>query len=249
MIAVGSTLFAVFVFLFVITIVQTNKNRQKVKHSWLFMNYPVACAGVPSADSRVFMRAPSIENNEFKTKTGKLLDPSLYYQYVVEGNSMKFCGIETGSLIFVKKGFTLSDIDRFPVVLVIKRIDAFGNQPQFKIRRAWRICKIENDTDFKSIIHEIITSSSFKDIKEVFEKEGVYSGDDNLIIDFMENRLPYYLRKYIHCESPKDSDKEFVISTTYDTVSQKIHFSMHPVTSIIGIVSESFILPNEQKNK
>jgi len=245
MVVIGSTLFGVFAILFVIIITATNTNRRKLKESWLFEEYPTACAGSPSDyNSSVFMRAPSIRNNIFKSKTGEPLDPSLYYQYVVDGNSMKFCGIESGSLIFVKKGFSIRDIVRFPVVLVLKRLEAYGNRPQFKVRRAWKICKINDN--FPTIIRNIINSSEFQDLKKMFLDKNAYDGDENLIQDFEKIRLPRYFQKFIDCDYPKEDDMTVVISTTFDTENNVIHFSIHPASSIIGIVSECFITKPEK---
>jgi len=246
MIAVGSTLFGIFVILFIITIVVMNKNRAMAKNRWLSMDYPVACAGSPSSDSKIFMKAPSIYNNVFRTKTGEPIDPSLYLQFVVKGDSMKFCGIQSGSLIFVKKGFAISDIGRLPVVLVLKRRDAFGNRPQFKVRRAWKMGNFDTTGDFSKTLRDIIGTPPFQQLKEVFLKEKAYDSDQALIDDFESTRLPAYRKEYIDCDFPKESDKEFVISTTFHTGEDKVRFSIHPVSSIVGIVSESFSLPSQE---
>ena len=204
--------------------------------------YPPAWAGSPKNNHLI--ESVSVKNNTFKAKDGTLLIPEDYLQYVVEGNSMQFCGIHDKDLIFVKKGFRVTDLDlsEFPYILVLKSTPGVSDDnTKYKIRRAWGISQFGEDR-FEKDVKAIMSSPKFQEIKKLKGVDGnnAYRGDEQVIEDFLNNRLPKYEDKYIKCNNPDIWNRTVVISTTFDTDNKYIHFSIHPIANIVGIVKDSF---------
>lgn len=245
MIVIGCILIIIFLAVFIVTIVYATKNRRKMRNEMLTETYNTVCAGSshhPSAP--MVLAAPSVDYNEFRSKTGRILNPQDFYKFVVVGNSMQFCGIHDKDLIFVPKGFSLSKIKQLPTLFVLYR-DAIGNQPQYKLRRGWKICMI--DDDLKKIINDILTSKQFGDLRDEAKNNNSYDSDELLEKDFFKYRLERYIGEYINCDFPKESNHQILISTTFHTDENIIRFSIHPVSSIVGIVEEAFAAPASDK--
>lgn len=245
MIIIGCVLIIIFLAVFIVTVVCASNNRRKKRDAMLTETYNTVCAGSshhPSAP--MVLDAPSVDYNEFRSKTGKILNPEDFYKFVVDGNSMQFCGIHDKDLIFVPKGFTLSKIKQLPALFVLHR-DAIGNQPQYKLRRGWKICMI--DDDLEKIINTILKSQQFKDLREEAKAHNSYDSDELLKKDFFEYRLERYKGEYINCDFPKENNRQVLISTTFHTDENTIRFSIHPVASIVGIVEEAFAAPAPNK--
>lgn len=245
MIIIGCVLIIIFLIVFIVTVIYASKNRRKMRNDMLTETYNTVCAGSshhPSAP--MVLVAPSVDYNEFRSKTGKILNPQDFYKFVVVGNSMQFCGIHDKDLVFVPKGFTLSKIQQLPMLFVLYR-DAIGNQPQYKLRRGWKICMI--DDDLEKIINGILTSKQFEDLRNEAKANNSYDSDELLKKDFFNYRLKRYMGEYINCDFPKESSRQILISTTFHTDENIIRFSIHPVSSIIGIVEEAFATPTFDK--
>lgn len=200
-----------------------------------------ACAG---SDELTLMPVTkpirALEIDTFKDKNGNILDPDNYRPFIVQGESMQFCGIRHNNLIFTDINFNIEDYNTvFPVVLVLLRSKVLGDRPQYKIRRTWKVTKYTNDENLLLEISQIINSSSFQEIRNL----DVYDGDSAVINDFNQTRLPLYKREYVECDNPNVSDKEIVISTTYHTSERVIRFSLHPKSMIVGRVIASFDVP------
>lgn len=239
MIYIGALLSVVFIVLFVFYVVPLLIRRKSRADQIRYKAYPVAYAGdvksaVPEKES------VSTTLNNFYDKDGHLLNPEDYVQFVVSGNSMKFCGIRDGDLVFVASNFRIEQLNKFPSVLVIRQ-HCGSDASQYKLRRAWGIATY-NDNEFADALRKIITSPEFSDLKSLHNERGkcVYPGDAGIMDDFFKTRLPKYKKVYIYGERRDDWDKTVVLSTTYDPVEGAIHFSIHPIADIIGIVKESF---------
>ena len=229
MIVIGCILIIIFLAVFIVTIVYASKNRRKMRNEMLKETYNTVCAGSshhPSAP--MVLPAPSVDYNEFRSKTGRILNPQDFYKFVV----------------VVPKGFSLSKIKQLPTLFVLYR-DAIGNQPQYKLRRGWKICMI--DDDLKKIINDILTSKQFEDLRDEAKANNSYDSDELLEKDFFEYRLERYMGEYINCDFPKESNRQVLISTTFHTDENIIRFSIHPVSSIVGIVEEAFAAPTSDK--
>lgn len=238
MIFVGQVLAAISTLLLGVIVFKLYKSKQEIKNDYKvrYAHYPVASAGSEKQDSKQSAQSVSIVFNEFRSKEGKILDPSNYDQYVVDGESMKYCGIHSGDLLFVRKGFKINDLKPFPTILVLRKRNSDLDKPKYKVRRAWAYCNI--DDDLKSILEAIMDPQNFKSVRDIEH----YDSDRALIEDFFKTRLERYRENYINIADPCDKDKEVVISTTYHTDEQKVRFSIHPISTIMGVVEESFTI-------
>ena len=61
-----------------------------------------------------------------------------------------------------------------------------------------------------------------------------------MLNDLTHKRLDDYKKAYFKDGVCPEMYKQIVISTTFDTVKKEIHFSIHPISSIVGIVKESY---------
>lgn len=209
-------------------------------------SYPLVWAGQPKHTAQE-VKSISVETNTFYDKNGNRVNPNDYLHFVVSGNSMQFCGIHDKDLLFVAKGFRIVNLTDFPYILVLKNTDDADNSIEYKIRRAWGISTYGDDR-FEADVRAIMASEDFKEIKRLKGKDGVpaYRGDESVIEDFLSNRLPIYEKKYINCNNPNEWNRTVVISTTFDTDERYIHFSIHPIANIVGIVKESFTVSGSQ---
>lgn len=243
---VGIALFLILIVLLWVQLYPLVNNRTKKREQKLWgKSFPIVCAGKPISATEA--RSANIKYNTFWDENGKKLDPEKYRQFVVKGNSMKFCGIFDNNLIFVKRGFRITDLllDKFPYILVIKNADPEPGKSEYKLRRAWGLAQYnENNTKEESLVKlviETINSEKFQAIKDLEENgEKVYISDEAILTDFKNKRIPEYVKKYIDCASPNEWNQTVVISTTFDTDAKEIHFSIHPISLIVGEVSEVF---------
>lgn len=226
------------------------RNRRKDQEVLTLSQLPTACAGSPKGDEPKEEKSIAIGNTDFQTKDGAHINPNDYYIYIVKGNSMKFCNIYDGDLIFVAKGFRIVDLKKFPYILVLRQRDPQPGKSEFKIRRAWRIARYNPADGFDKEIREIINSEEFQPVKKLKndKNKDAYSGDSAMIEDFKRERLKEYLEDYINCANPDPWNETVVISTTFDTEDQFIHFSIHPIANIVGIVKDSFTIDDNKKN-
>lgn len=198
--------------------------------------YPTVCAGDSNPNVPITAISASTLYNEFRTQKGERLDPKEFDQYVVHGNSMQYCGIYDKDLLFVKRGFKKEDLVEFPTIVVLSVRNAKSNEPKYKVRRAWKTCNINDDLG--EVLKTIMNPQNFRSIREI----EYYDGDAELIKDFFDKRLHDYKTKYIEVQHSNAEDEEILISTTFHTDENKVRFSIHPISSIMGIVKESFTI-------
>lgn len=178
------------------------------------------------------LESVDIEKCDFRGKDGKLLDKELYSYYVVHGDSMQYAGINNGDLIFVPKNFTLGDLREFPIILLIRYKEKKENKPWYKVRRTWYKGRITDDLAAEAV--GIMSSPTFA---KLTNQKG-YKTDKWMLKD-LEDRIKKYKETYV---AYPEEYKEIVLSTTYNTKDNEIHFSIHPVPAIVGIVKESYTI-------
>lgn len=241
MIIIGLSLLVVFLTLLIWYVVPLFIKRKRETAQLNKKYYPVASAGNYKKTLPAKEESVSVSLNKFYDKNGCKINPDEYLQFVVSGDSMKFCGIHDKDLLFVAKDFRIVQLKKFPYILVIRRSNFKPGETEYKVRRAWASAHYDND-EFRNILNQILESSDFKEVKQLKDEVGkpVYPGDNVIIEDFIYNRLPKYKERYIDCNDFDEWNKTVVISTTYDTDKRYIHFSIHPIADIVGIVKESF---------
>ena len=215
---------------------RNSKDRNKMREELKDRQYPyfTASAGTPSRAIPAKEVSIVTKYTQFKNSEGAVINPNDYIQFVVKGESMQFCGINHNDLIFVKKGFKLDDLNSFPVPIVLHRDNAFANETQYKVRRAWGLCKFEA---CEELVKKILASNEFR---EKIATISFFDGEKAMLDDFYVERLEVYKKKYIDCECPSEINKTVVVSTTFHTDTKKIRFSLHPTSQVVGIVSDSF---------
>lgn len=197
-------------------------------------DYYVACAGSKESEACAKVSAIDIQQCDFCDSEGKSLNLSLYNCYVVHGDSMKYAGINNNDFILVPVDFNLNSLKSFPEILVIRYRQQNENKPLYKVRRAWYRGTI--DDDLEQVAKRIMAMPKFN---RLVQQEG-YNGPEWMIRDLTGKRFDDFKALYFKDGVCPDQYKDIVISTTFDTVKKEIHFSIHPVTLIVGNVQEAY---------
>lgn len=197
--------------------------------------YFVASAGSHDKSACEQIEAVDINSCDFLDRDGNALDLSLYDFFIVHGDSMQYANISTGDLLFVKKGFMPNDLkdETLPQILVLRYKEHSDGKPRFKVRRAWHVGIIKDN--LKEVAIKITKEGSFSILTQ---QEG-YMGNDWMLKD-LEERIITFGKDY------PEYDGKVVLSTTFDTKEKKIHFSIHPINSVVGIVSESYTISQKK---
>lgn len=180
---------------------------------------------------------------QFKDRNGNVLNPTDYDLYIVAGECMQYVNIHPDDLLFATKGFEVEKYKgNLPIILIIKKgttdikkgTTTINVPPFYKLRRLWKVCNYRDD--FNEILKSIIQSPEFQEVR----RRPNYDGDKALIEDFFDVRLKRYEEEYIKCEFPNINDEKIVISTTFHTDIQRVRFSIHPVSNVVGKVEAAF---------
>ncbi|MDE7402175.1 MAG: hypothetical protein K2M87_02045 [Muribaculaceae bacterium] len=186
------------------------------------------------------MRTVSAKYNLFKSSSGQPLNTSAFDSYLVQGNSMQYCDIHPGDIVFAQKGFRLSDLTKFPSAVILKNLKANKNQCQFKIRRAWTVCPDNlEDEEYIKILTEVMNSPEYLNLKD--KAKNIYESDDKMLEGFMKK-----LEEYRANRDTESLGQSIVISSTYDVDNKKIRFSIHRTSSLMGIVKYVVSVSNTQ---
>lgn len=182
----------------------------------------------------------SLDIIEFKDSKGNILVPTDYDLYKVAGECMQYVNIHPNDLLFATKSF---DVEKYtgnlPIVLILKKGTATpGVPPFYKLRRLWKVCNYRDS--LKDILKSIIQSSEFQEVR----RRPNYDGDKALIDDFFNTRLNRYEEDYIKCEFPNINEEKIIISTTFHTDIQRVRFSIHPISNVVGKVEAAFPIGN-----
>ncbi len=223
-----------------------NKNRKEVQQDIVNnatiilprKEYYVACAGSNESNVCEKVSAIDIQACNVCDSEGKPLNLSLYDCFVVHGNSMQYAGINDNDFLLVAKGFIPSSLKSFPEILVIRYREQGQNKPLYKVRRAWYKGSIDDN------LEEIVENNIFHTPKfEKLRSQIGFKSFDWMITDLINTRLSNYKSKYFEHGICPEEFKEIIISTTFDTKNKVIHFSIHPISLIIGAVKASYTIP------
>ena len=178
----------------------------------------------------------SLKVVQFKDHNGNVLVPADYDLYIVAGECMQYVNIHPNDLLFATKDFDVESYNGIlPTVVILKKgTTALGVPPFYKLRRLWKICNYRDN--LKDILKSIIQSSEFQEVR----RRPNYDGDKALIDDFFETRLGRCEEDYIKCEFPNINDEKIIISTTFHTDIQRVRFSIHPISNVVGKVEAAF---------
>ncbi len=242
----------VMLFSYMCFIAQTerNKARERMKREvqGKYREITLAAAGgeggCHSSAKAINVAAAKIDLTQYKDAYGNILNSDDYKRFIVDGYSMKLCGINHNDLIFVTNGFDFNKDITFPVILVIQKNIIKPDYPDYKIRRTWLHTKYKDDKTILDDVANLIKSGIFQQVRNLPE----YPGDDAILEDFKNEKLKQYKSDSISIDNPNETDKDIIISTTLDTSEKdtsengKIRFSIHLTTKVFGKVVASFKL-------
>lgn len=226
----GIILAIIFILIYIIGERITRKNVKSIHETLSREVLPTVSAGSHYKDIPAEKESVSTTFNAFKNSAGLRLDTEEYNAYLVQGNSMQYCDIHTGDIVFSPKGFRIEDLKKFPSIIILKNNAATSGQCQYKIRRAWKICQDNlSESEYDDILKEIMESSDYKILKE--KARDIYESDDEMLREF-KRKLDIYIKE----RKASNATENIVISSTYDIDDKKIKFSIHRISSIVGIV-------------
>ncbi|MDE6226365.1 MAG: hypothetical protein K2M63_02475 [Muribaculaceae bacterium] len=225
----------------------THTDRAKMRTQMTKQLRQIDLASAGSDEDGCHLRKRSVEVSSVDTTlytdgAGNVLNPDDYNLFIVDGNSMRLCGIYDKNLIFVTKTLNITEVNNFPIILVLNKKNVRDDRPAFKIRRTWAHISFSDDRAIMEVLSSILCSEPFQEIRNLAE----YPGDDVIIEDFQKTRLVHYKAQYIDCENPNRADRDIIISSTLETSNNRIHFSIHPISRISGEVIASFDMSNDQ---
>ena len=234
-------LLTIVIMLFLIQIANVVLYLRDVKSSPVFQ---VACAGSEKPGTPKEYRVTNLQWDNFRKADGSILEKDEYLQFITMGDSMLLGGIRNRDIIFVKQS-NAQEIPGFPAILVLQREQAaleraaqFNDQAKMKIRRSWRICPLNLENDhILEMVREIINSQPFQRIRSLDETK--FPSTEWLLADFLA-RLERYRQEHQGCENEDDVNYNALISTTYDMMQKKVHFSIHSCHTVVGEVKYAF---------
>ena len=205
----------------------------------------VACAGSEKCNTPKAFRITNLSGQVFKDKEGYDIKVQDYVRCITVGNSMLLGGIKDRDIIFIKKDINVAECE-FPVILVLQRepaamekaLSLYNDKAELKIRRTWRICSLNlSDEEILSQVKDIIESPKFGQIRQIDETK---FADTQWMIEDIKARITRYRTEHIGCENVGNKDSVALLSTTYDTIQERVHFSIHSIKNVIGEVKYAF---------
>ena len=204
----------------------------------------VACAGSEKPCTPKELKVTNIHWDGFRKADGNILSVEDYDRYIVMGESMLLGGIQNQDFVFVKKVPEPNHLI-LPAIMVLRREPAalqraamFDDKAELKIRRSWRMCSLScSDKEINAMVNAIIMSDDFQALRRMDESK--FLSNEWMLNDF-SNRLMRYRNEHSGCEQANHPDNMALISTTYDTMQGRVHFSIHSSHSIVGKVEYAF---------
>lgn len=234
---------AYFIILLRKVYLQILQQRTKGQNKALLEYFPKACAGSDPKNDGAKGVSASVETNRFFDPEGRLIDTAKYNKFVVVGDSMSLWNIYNNDLLFVPKDFNPDQLTTLPKSLVIKRRNANPDSPQYKVRRTWLTCSINDDFN-RVILPALFETPDFRVLLASDKCPDVQI----LTADFFKERLKKYLDHYPKCEEADSSYNRVIISTTLHTDINEVRLSIHPVLEIAGIVEYCVTIPEHLLN-
>ena len=225
--------------LFALQIVRVARYQRSIKKAPVLQ---VVRAGSEKPGALKELKVTNLDLSKFHTKDG---NPINYENlYITMGDSMLLGGIRDKDIVYVEKN---PDEIEYPAFVVIRRepqaIDyakCINDFAELKIRRAWKECNLgQSNDEISSIIESILSDEKFIKIKQLDEKK--FPSNEWLISDFKE-RLKLYREEHEGCEHEGCDDYIAIISTTLDTMKNRVHFSIHSRKMLIGIVKHVYAM-------
>jgi hypothetical protein len=203
-----------------------------------------ACAGSEHLNTPKELGIVDLCKYEFNDENNKPINLNEYECVVACGWSMLLGGIDDEDLLLVKPVENIGDL-QFPSILIIERDEfskksavKYNDYAENKVRRSWSLCDMSKENPIDVMTQCMKMDEYVRLSKKYIDK---FQSVDAMIKDF-ERRVEIYKEIHLTCQNVGDDNQMAVISTTYDTQKQIVHFSIHPVKDIKGEVYYSFHL-------
>lgn len=201
-----------------------------------------ACAGSEHPNTPKEMGIVDLNKDGFIDENGKAINLDEYECVLACGWSMLLGGIEDEDLLLVKPIANVGDL-QFPSVLIIARDDhsknsaiKYNDHAEKKVRRSWSLCDMSKENPIE-VMKRCMEMDEYVKLSQKYSNK--FPTVDMMMKDF-ERRVDIYKKNHPTCENAGDDNQMAVVSTTYDTQKQIVHFSIHPVKDIKGEVYYSF---------
>ncbi len=149
-------------------------------------------------------------------------------RFIVKGNSMQYADIHSDDLIYVKKVNVYDLKHNLPRVTLLTFHTDSPDVANKKIRRTWGVINSGvKDEEFNSILDWILEKDQFKELRRAMGDK-CPSNDELKQIAFESLNL-------YHQAHPSSED-ELLLSTTFRTERDRLEFSIHPSSSLEGVV-------------
>ena len=155
-------------------------------------------------------------------------------RYVVKGNSMQYASINSNDIIYVRN----TDVDtirhNLPKVTLLKFEPKSKEKADRKIRRTWSVVDSDiSDESFGEVLRSVLNSEQFRELRSTMADR--CPSDDNLkTIAF--DRLHKYQQTHA-LDNAEPQKEELLLSSTFRTERDCLEFSIHPSSSLQGIVA------------
>lgn len=187
----------------------------------------VACAG---SHERNYPFAEVVRRNSIQ-QIQRWIDmqpsPGRYMAFVLKGLSMQFANLKTDDIVVVRKYDGNVSALRFPALMVFAIRNARPGACAFKIRRAWKLVDWRSSAaDFHRELQGVLASADFAKLRSI---AGAACPTDDCLIAVAKNKYSKFKK-----ENPTS---DFILSTTYRRDNNRIEFSLHPLSSLKGMVA------------
>ncbi len=149
-------------------------------------------------------------------------------RFIVKGNSMQYADIHSDDLIYVKKSNVADLRHNLPRVTLLMFHTDSPDIANKKIRRTWGVINSGvKDEEFNRILDSILEKDQFKELRRTMGDK-CPSNDDLKQIAFESLNL--------YRQAHGSSEEELLLSTTFRTERDRLEFSIHPSSSLEGVV-------------
>lgn len=155
--------------------------------------------------------------------------------FLVKGNSMQYANIHSDDIIFVvnKKSSELNNI--LPKVTLLSFTPGNNWSASHKIRRTWMIEKASIEENcFRNSMRTILASPLFEELRNELRDK---CPSDEVLMEGAVRSLRKYKEKNQQKNKSQSGDELILISTTYRTERERLEFSIHPSSSLQGVVT------------
>ena len=154
-------------------------------------------------------------------------------RYVVKGNSMQYARINANDLIYVKEVGVDTIRNELPKVCLLMFSPKSPTLANRKIRRTWRIIPSDiSNEGFDEALENVLLNDKFNELRGTM---GTRCPSNDELKQIAKESLSRYRKT--HSNQKEKFDNELLLSTTFRTEKDRLEFSIHPSSSLQGVVA------------